>query len=804
MIEMNVTQAGLAAVTRNQGLTFTRFIAGSGIDAEGQVIQTAEQSIGIAHQVTYIAGQTYTINGVETEVSYNSVKLVGILESALAEANYTWKELALMAREGDSTEEITVAYGSLSQGNYQIEAGSATNFVIPFELIFSDSPKVVVETTATSLTWADFLAHANANISSAGAHGLTYENGDLCVNNQALGLVKQSHVEAVCGLEAIVSVLPIPNAAWLGSLVLNRADSKLYRLKKTAELEVGYFIYQSETNWLIGSGTEAGALLVVADETQPSDGEIILSEAQNHFMAWQEENSFDQRLTTVEAVVASSKDVTIETLDENEYNSEWVSRMTGSGTEASPYLVRTPYDFNQIRENTSAVYRLANNLDFSSAIGIPMSIEGGVLVRGDVNESAPLYNGGAGFTPIATFSGALDGNGKTIKGLTACGSGEHFGMIATLNGGKVQSLTLKEGYIVSSNATNSSTYVGAFVGRTLETAYLINCVNYNTVTTTSTNVSGSVLIGGIVGLANAWDNGQNAIIRNCANHGNLVNANIAPNSTLCGIAGCSRDGSDASKIVIANCYNTANLNGVNIAGITRNAETGYLDCHDYEISNCYNAGVLVGSNECFAIANHNIVDRSETITNCWARSDYGEALGCTAISMDELRSDDFAQTLNGSLTDPIYVKDAINANNGLPMFSFELNKAESIPGNLPLALLDVSKSRLYSSQFSYNQLAQSATKQALKAVKDSVPTLSIVSCSLNQEGWTQSVEAEGSPFEQTIEAATVKADSKLLAVPKSADVFTYGITATSADGQLKFTATTQPTAAISLDVLVIN
>ena len=804
MIEMNVTQAGLAAVTRNQGLTFTRFVAGSGIDAEGQAIQTAQQSIGIAHQVTYIAGQTYTINGVETEVSYNSVKLVGILESALAEANYTWKELALMAREGDSTEEITVAYGSLSQGNYQIEAGSATNFVIPFELVFSDSPKVVVETTATSLTWADFLAHANANISSAGAHGLTYENGDLCINNQALGIVKQRHLEAICGLEAIVSTLPTPNAAWLESLVLNRADSKLYRLKKTAELEVGYFIYQSENNWSIGDGTESGALLVVADETQPSEAEIILSEAQTHFMAWQEESSFDQRLTAVEKVVASSKDVTIETLDENEYNSEWVLRMTGSGTEASPYLIRTPYDFNQIRENTSAVYRLVNNLDFSAAIGIPMSIEGGVLVRGDVNESAPLYNDGAGFTPISTFSGTLDGNGKTIKGLTACGSGEYFGMIGTLSGGKIQSLTLKEGYIVSSNSSSLKAYVGAFAGRTLETAYIINCVNYNTVTTTSTNVSGAVLIGGIVGLANAWNNGQNAIIRNCANHGNLVNANIAADSTLCGIAGCSRDGSDATKIVIANCYNTANLNAVNVAGITRNAETGYLDCHDYEISNCYNAGVLVGSSECFGIANHNIVDRSETITNCWARSDYGEVLGYTAISSEEMKSDDFAQTLNGILTDPIYVKDAVNANNGLPMFSFELNKAEAIPGELPLALLDVSKARLYSSKFSYNQLAQSATKQALKAVKNSVPALSIVSCSLTQEGWTQNTEAEGSPYEQTIEAADVKADSKLLAVPKSADEFTHGITTTPAAGQLKFTATTQPTAAISLDVLVIN
>lgn len=805
MIEMNVTKAGLAAITLNQGLTFTRFVAGSGIDTEGQIIQTAQQSIGITHQVAYVAGQTYTINGVETEVSYNSVKLVGILESALAEANYTWKELALMARESDSTEEITVAYGSLSQGNYQIEAGSATNFVIPFELIFSDSPKVVVETTASSLTWADFLAHANANISTGGAHGITYENGDLCVNSQALGLVKQSHLEAICGLEAIVSVLPTPNAAWIGSLVLNRADSKLYRLKKTAELEAGYFIYQSENNWLIGNGTETGALLVVSDETQPSEGEVILSEAQAYFMAWQEENSFDQRLTAVETAVASSKDITVETLDENEYNSEWASRMTGSGTEASPYLIRTPHDFNQIREHISACYRLVNNLDFSAAIGIPMSIEGGVLIRGDVDENAPLYNDGKGFPIITNFSGTLDGNGKTIKGLTMCDSEEYFGMIGTLSGGKIQSLTLKEGYIVSSRDGGASeTYVGAFVGETNYTSYILNCVNYNTVTSTSTSTSKAVLIGGIVGRANAWYNGQNAVIRNCANHGNLMNANLNANSTLAGIAGCSRNSENNAKIIIANCYNTANLNAVNVAGITRNAETTYLECNNYEISNCYNAGILTGSNECFSIANHNIVDRSETITNCWARSDYGEALGCTAISFDGMKSDDFAQTLNGSLTDPIYVKDAINANNGLPMFSFELNKAEAIPGDLPLALLDVSKSKLYSSKFSYNQLAQSATKQALKAVKDSVPVLTIVNCSLIQENWTQNTEAEGSPYEQTIEATAVKADSKLLAVPKSADVFIHDITVTSATGQLKFTATTQPTAAVSLDVLVIN
>ena len=89
-----------------------------------------------------------------------------------------------------------------------------------------------------------------------------------CCQTSSLAQVKRS--------EAIVSTLPTPNAAWLSSLVLNRADSKLYRLKQTAELEVGYFIYQSENNWSIG--------------------------------------------------------------DENEHNSEWVSRMTGSGTEASPYL----------------------------------------------------------------------------------------------------------------------------------------------------------------------------------------------------------------------------------------------------------------------------------------------------------------------------------------------------------------------------------------------------------------------------------------------------------------------------------
>ncbi|MEK5040811.1 DUF4073 domain-containing protein [Sporosarcina sp. FSL K6-3457] len=73
------------------------------------------------------------------------------------------------------------------------------------------------------------------------------------------------------------------------------------------------------------------------------------------------------------------------------------SGMAGEGTEANPYIVTTPEQLNQVRDNLTAHYKLENNIDLS-------------MYGAD-------YDEGKGWIPIATFTGSFDGNGKTISNL---------------------------------------------------------------------------------------------------------------------------------------------------------------------------------------------------------------------------------------------------------------------------------------------------------------------------------------------------------------------------------------------------
>ena len=87
-------------------------------------------------------------------------------------------------------------------------------------------------------------------------------------------------------------------------------------------------------------------------------------------------------------------------LDTREYNSEWVERMTGTGTELDPYLIYTPRDFMKINDDMSAHYKLMNNLDFAPVIGMTIEVSNEGYTSTTVNSEAPLYNNGEGFYPI--------------------------------------------------------------------------------------------------------------------------------------------------------------------------------------------------------------------------------------------------------------------------------------------------------------------------------------------------------------------------------------------------------------------
>lgn len=808
MINMSITAAGLALRPQESDLTFTRFVAGSGIDPASQAIQEACQTIPIAHSQIYRAGETYLLNGLETVFSENKLKLVGLLEASKATSSYTWRELALMVRVGEAPEEITYAYGSMPQSNYPVQAGAQDTFVINFEQIYETIPQITVETTQTGVTWVDFLSHTNANLSGSGAHGLSYADDDLVVNGIPLGLTKSSDIRAMCGVEAILSTLPQPNVAWLEKMVLLRSEGQLYRLQLARAIKVGQFIYPVGEGWEIGSGVEEGALLIVADTATPAPNEIPLSQAQSYFLEWTPCPNLEERVRTLEEDTDALR---VSHLDTNDYNNQWLPEpMAGSGTEQSPYLVRTPYDFEQIRFNPSASYRLINNLDFTGCIGIPVRQEGGTIVYGELNEKAPLYNEGKGWIPIEEFSGTLDGNGKIIKGLTSC-SDSACGLVNTITNAKIIGLTLKEGYLINTNAQESEVYIGAFFGHAGGSLYLENCINYNTVVNTRTTSTHMVYLGGIAGNCDNVDK-RTYTFKNCANHGQLIAYN--QKNTLSGLGYIYTF--VGVTVTIDGFYNTSSLQGTEVYGLSLFSSSSSKS----SLSHCYNVGRLQGAQKSVALTQYY---DSGGDSHCYALAENGDLMnGIVGLSAEEMQAPEFCDLLNAGLETGIFVPDTTQANAGYPLFSFEANRAESIPGQLPLALVDPIESKVYSTKFTYNQLFSLASKEKLRlaelrlqesqtqleerlqkaegnltSAKATIPQLKLQT--LTPANWTQAEDV----WQQTVRISGLKTSSQVLAIPQSAEHFTYALQLTPTSNQLTFTATSQPTQDLTVGLLIV-
>ena len=229
-----------------------------------------------------------------------------------------------------------------------------------------------------------------------------------------------------------------------------------------------------------------------------------------------------------------------------EFHVTWTSPWQGEGTEASPYIIETTDDMNNIYENQSFVdytgihFRLDSDLDFSS-------------IR---------------YTPIGStsnpFNGTFDGNEHIITNLRAGdrpnflspGSSYQgvFGVIG--ESGTVRDLTL----------SNASLYGGSYAGgiaaanKGTITGCVVDGINVKVVaysnpgvTTTGSNA------GGITG-----DN--QGTISNCL----VLDSEVSGAEAYGSIAGCNTNG------VIANSYYTNSGPGaVNNADIEGSAMRGY-------------------------------------------------------------------------------------------------------------------------------------------------------------------------------------------------------------------------------------
>ena len=177
------------------------------------------------------------------------------------------------------------------------------------------------------------------------------------------------------------------------------------------------------------------------------------------------------------------------------------------------------------------------------------------------------------WTPIASYSGVLDGNGYAIQNLT----GEN-GLFNELSGATIKNLTLEN---VDIDATSNHT--GALAG------YIVKSAGQQTVidgvTVTGTVNGGDYYVGGIIGADSNYD----TVIKNCVNNATVV----ANGQQVGGIVGYATRGT-----LIENCTNNAAVTGGSFVGGILGFAAGDDEMPELSttIKNCANAGVVTETN----------------------------------------------------------------------------------------------------------------------------------------------------------------------------------------------------------------
>lgn len=691
MIQMQLTAAGLAAVAGNSALTFTKFVAGSGTSNDETVAQAC-QDVPIVNHQTFVAGQSYTINGQPTTVDYNAVEITGMLSTAQAQEAYSWTELALMARIG-AGEDFVFAYGTAVNNAFYVDPAEPVTYVLPFSVIYSDAPNVTVNTTEAGVPWATFLNHTAASVSD-GAHGLRVSGGDLVVNGVAMGIASQAEMDArttnVIGVNVLVDALPANVMDYVGVVAYNRGDQSCYRCQIAESIDVGDYVALLDDNWQRCDEETEGSLLVIADGSTPGEGEIAWRDAQAHFCGWVSLDTVESRLQALEN--STSPYVKFKSADEREYNSEWVSRMTGAGTAASPYLIYTPYDFNAIRNDLAANYVLMNNLDFTDAIGIELSLISGELVYGAINADAPLYNAGQGWEPFSEFKGVLNGNGKTLRRITCCRNLEFMGLCVRINGSVISNLSIKDSIFIDSFARCR---LGSLAGEAKNnTSHINNCITCATLYSSAPTNENK--LGGLVGIESVACN-----YNNCANHG-TIKALHDSEAIIGGIAGSGNQYS-----VYTACYNSVSLRGREVCGISWG---------NGRITNCYNSGLIAGSYNSKSLTMGDNVSNSCSLAGC------ADTMQGTSLTADQLMSTSAVDLLNDGLTAPVFVV----KEGGYPVFDFEALNDQALSVSLNLPVLSESGKDVIPSGIDLGTLLHQPSRDEFRALQASVQALETV------------------------------------------------------------------------------
>ena len=234
--------------------------------------------------------------------------------------------------------------------------------------------------------------------------------------------------------------------------------------------------------------------------------------------------------------------------------------MTGKGTEAEPFVLKTADHLAWFRDyvnddHLSACAKIADDVK-----EIDMST---VCHKADTEKQVAELS----WTPIGNFDnkyqGTFDGNGKTISNLYINATSEFAGFFGYLAGGNIKNITFDNAKVNSTGIY----YTGILAG------YAGSCIFENIKTLGNCSVEGKQITGGIAGIAVGN-------ISNCENH-----AEVKGMGSLGGILGMYY-GSDNS---ITSCANYGAVTGTysQVGGMV-----GYFDSGT--IQNSANYGDITG------------------------------------------------------------------------------------------------------------------------------------------------------------------------------------------------------------------
>ena len=194
--------------------------------------------------------------------------------------------------------------------------------------------------------------------------------------------------------------------------------------------------------------------------------------------------------------------------------------LSGSGTEAEPYLIEDADDLAKVSNNLTAHYKLTENIG-TETDPVRTSIDG-------------------------SFTGTFDGAGYTIT-LDIEQSKANLGLFKTLAGGA----TIKNVIVTGNVSAGSNNKIGGIAG--FANVYsgeisIINCKNNAT-------ISGNKGVGGIVGDCSGTKNALK--IQSCVNTGTITGSNTQVGGIV---------GNLGTNHTVSACYNRGNITGMNYVG----------------------------------------------------------------------------------------------------------------------------------------------------------------------------------------------------------------------------------------------